>query len=194
MTDYTVIFPRHWPISSAKPPRGSRHVPVTNCMSRSLTSLSTSFTSCKDETENARKSDSQELNTYSVCICVRACMCVVDETLPARTKWSVCCSWCSVDTLCSSASPEDRPPACHTASPGSHKQRGTKVNFTHLRHTCTTMKYKNNQFTVQKASHIDWPVLINRSISFRGIGIIGHLKLNLIKILWSKIRDIVFWG
>lgn len=81
MTDYTVIFPRHWPISSAKPPRGSRHVPVTNCMSRSLTSLSTSFTSCKDETENARKSDSQELNTYSVCICVRACACVLSMRL-----------------------------------------------------------------------------------------------------------------
>lgn len=38
----------HWPISSAKPPRGSLQVPVTNCMSRSRTSLSTSFTSCRE--------------------------------------------------------------------------------------------------------------------------------------------------
>lgn len=34
------------PMSSAKPPRGSLQVPVTNCSSRKRTSLSTSFTNC----------------------------------------------------------------------------------------------------------------------------------------------------
>lgn len=34
-------------MSSAKPPSGSRQVPVTNCIKRRRTSLSTSFTNCK---------------------------------------------------------------------------------------------------------------------------------------------------
>lgn len=34
------------PISSAKPPTGSRHVPVTNCRRRIRFSLSISFTTC----------------------------------------------------------------------------------------------------------------------------------------------------
>lgn len=37
------------PMSSAKPPRGSLQVPVTNCSSRKRTSLSTSFTNCANK-------------------------------------------------------------------------------------------------------------------------------------------------
>lgn len=138
----------HWPMSSAKPPRGSLQVPVTNCMSRSRTSLSTSFTSWRggrDKTYNdntlltARQpadslthSSKGNMNlkqhlqasdmclsfilhrrsksrlTHSVCVCM---------TVPARTRWFVCCSSCSGGTLCSSASPAGLPPAFHTASP-----------------------------------------------------------------------------
>lgn len=49
-------------------------------------------------------------------------------TVPARTRWSACCSLCSDDIPCSSASPAGRPPASHTASPASNQyirgQRG----------------------------------------------------------------------
>lgn len=156
----------HWPMSSAKPPRGSLQVPVTNCMSRSRTSLSTSFTSCR-EGNDARTFITDFLRlvkdlhprrlygeftaiwdtlrkkikryflkfnyfikscTKSLFYCylegkkaqteqteqtVRLCI-----SVPARTRWSVCCSWCSDDTQCFSASPASLLPACHTASPG----------------------------------------------------------------------------
>lgn len=47
--DVTFLHMHNLPMSSAKPPRGSLQVPVTNCMSRSRTSLSTSFTSCRGD-------------------------------------------------------------------------------------------------------------------------------------------------
>lgn len=48
------------------------------------------------------------------------CSCV---TVPARTRWSVCCFLYSDDTPCSSASPAGLPPACRTAWPGSYTHK-----------------------------------------------------------------------
>ena len=42
----------HLPISSENPPTGKRHVPVTNCNSRVLLSLSSSFTNCNTHTHD----------------------------------------------------------------------------------------------------------------------------------------------
>lgn len=49
---------RHPPMSSAKPPNGSLQVPVTNCMRRRRTSLSTSFTNCTQTHESHARHDS----------------------------------------------------------------------------------------------------------------------------------------
>lgn len=62
---------------------------------------------CFTATWRERKHKLSKKNKLRLCISV-----------PARTRWSVCCSWCSDDTQCFSASPASLLPACHTASPG----------------------------------------------------------------------------
>lgn len=95
------------PMSSEKPPTGSRQVPVTNWSRRILFSLSISFTTCR------KLSPSSCCNVHSR----RVCVCVY---VPARTSESACCSWCSVYKWCSSANLPGRSLASHRASASTH--------------------------------------------------------------------------
>lgn len=101
------------PMSSEKPPTGSRQVPVTNWSRRILFSLSISFTTCR------KLSPSSCCNVHSrcVCVCVWHSVCV-----PARTSESACCSWCSVYKWCSSANLPGRSLASHRASTSTHRK------------------------------------------------------------------------
>lgn len=123
------------PMSSAKPPTGSRQVPVTNWRRRILFSLSISFTTCRNTTPSltgqTHLSAHTHRNTYTssqqMCVCSDHALCPLNHgvSLPARTSGSACCSWCNVCRWCSSASRPNRSPASHTASAATNKMTFT---------------------------------------------------------------------
>lgn len=112
----------HWccvPMSSEKPPTGSRQVPVTNWSRRILFSLSISFTTCRNK-------PIRYCNTYTTGLCVFRSV-DYSMSIPARTSESACCSSCSVYKWCSSANRPNRSPAYHRASAATHRTTGSDM-------------------------------------------------------------------
>lgn len=130
------------PIRSAKPPTGRRQVPVTNCSSLILFSLSISFTNwpkvlCKISHHQGHlftfqswkikeKQILKQCNTAQIRGNYRKAYISEwewpsDQTLPARTRGSVYCFEHSVCKWCFSASRPGRSPASHTALPTSQE-------------------------------------------------------------------------
>lgn len=90
-------------ILTAKPPTGTRHVPVTNCNSRVLFSLSDSRTNCINH-KHKRKSPIYDLIRIDPFEHCEHSIFTINLHSPARTMSLVCCCDCNVDRLCFVAS------------------------------------------------------------------------------------------
>lgn len=130
------IYLLYTPIRSAKPPTGSRQVPVTNCSNLILFSLSISLTNCQQITLECETLLKQSCNLATTMIqqydrLLIAAPVTHGDTrgssglLPARTRRSVCCCERSACRWCFSASLPGLSPACRTASPAGRKSMRT---------------------------------------------------------------------
>lgn len=119
------------PMSSVKPPTGSRQVPVTNWSRRILFSLSISFTTCR----KLSPSSCCNVPNWYVCVRVSHSVCV-----PARTSESACCSWCSVYKWCSSANLPGRSLASHRASASTHRKHQEFSCISSVFYTCVNQR------------------------------------------------------
>lgn len=101
------------PISSANPPTGTRHVPVTNCKSRARFSLSVSRT-------NYVKWNEKNIMMKTAIICFKRV-----RSLPART--TALAYYCDYndDKLSFSANRQRQFPACHTTLIPTRAHRNT---------------------------------------------------------------------
>lgn len=133
------IYLLYTPIRSAKPPTGSRQVPVTNCSNLILFSLSISLTNCQQITVKHSECEillKQSCNHTTTMfpqydrLLIAASVTHGDAQnsaglLPARTTRSVCCCERSACRWCFSASLPGLSPASRTASPAGRKSMRT---------------------------------------------------------------------